>query len=380
MWRFLPYILKNLWRQRTRTLLTVSGAAVGMLVFTFVGAMQRGLAAVTEDPTARRTLIVFQASRYCPFTSRMPDLYASEIKKMPEVRDVIPVQVFMNNCRVSLDVVVFHGIPPEQLKVVRSFEMIEGDYAAFEKSQSVALVGQALARRRGLSLGSQFSVGEVSVKVGAIFRAPTAADENFVYTHLKFLQKIPSLKSDGLVTQFEVLLRDDADPEAVARAIDAKYRNGPIATDTRTKGVFQARAIGDLIEMINFTRYLALACVVLIFALVAATTVMAVQDRVREHALLQTLGFSSPLIFRLVLLESLLVSLAGGVLGVGLGTILLQWSGLAIGTEGVMIAFMPAWSSALVGLGITLAVGAAAGLVPAWHAARAEIVRSLRQI
>src|SRR5262249_2443200 len=68
---------------------------------------------------------------------------------------------------------------------------------------------------------------------------------------------------------------------------------------------------------VDYARYLGFACVGLVLALVATTTVMAVQDRVCEHALLQTLGFSGPLIFRLVIAESVLIGLAGGVLGVG---------------------------------------------------------------
>lgn len=379
MLRFLPYILKNLWRQRTRTALTVSGAALGMLVFTFVGAVREGLAALTEDQSAQRTLIVFQANRFCPFTSRMPDLYAREIRDMQGVREVVPIQVFTNNCRVSLDVIVFHGIPPEKLDTVRKFQVVTGDYEAFKKNQQMGLVGQTLAKRRGLSVGDQFSVGEVSVKVGGIFRAANEADESFVFVHLKFLQKIKSLNIEGSVTQFEVLLNDDADPQEMARKIDQKYRNGPVATDTRTKGVFQARAMGDLVELIGFTRYLGLACVGLIFALVATTTVMAVQDRIREHALLQTLGFSGPLVFRLVLAESLLVSVAGGLIGVGLGIVAVRFAP-AVGTEGVVIAFTPTWALAAMGLLVTTLVGVLAGAVPAWQAARAEIVTSLRQV
>src|SRR5208337_2589669 len=109
-------------------------------------------------------------------------------------------------------------------------------------------------------------------------------------------------------------------------------------------------------------------CVGLVLALVATTTVMAVQDRVREHAVLQTLGFSGPRIFGLVLAESVLVSLAGGVLGVGVALAVLAWSGLAVGTEGVTIAFTPSLQLAATGFALSLGVGALAGLVPAWQA------------
>jgi putative ABC transport system permease protein len=213
--------------------------------------------------------------------------------------------------------------------------------------------------------------------VAGIFAA-TAAEENFLYTQLEFLQRTRGLNSVGTVTQFEVHLSDGADPNAVARSIDQEFRGGPIQTDTRTKGVFESNAVGDLAALIGFTAYLGYACVGLVLALVATTAVMAVQDRVREHAVLQTLGFTGRRIFGLILAETLLVSLLGGILGVGLALAALAWGGMAVGTEGVTIAFRPSLSLVASGLGVIAAVGALAGVVPGWQAARAEIVTSLR--
>ena len=76
MLKFAPYVLKSLWRNRTRTALTVSGAALALFVFCFVGAVQQGLADLTRGARAERSLIVFQANRFCPFTSRLPEDYA----------------------------------------------------------------------------------------------------------------------------------------------------------------------------------------------------------------------------------------------------------------------------------------------------------------
>ena len=379
MLRFLPYILKNIWRHRMRTLLTVSGAAVALFVFSFVGAVGHGLDELTKGKQSERSLIVFQANRFCPFTSKLPEDYSARIAKLPGVRDVLPIQVFTNNCRASLDVVVFQGIPPDKLRAARELRLVSGSWDEFEKHRDAALVGQAVARRRGLSPGQRFSIGELTVTVAGVFEA-APAEENFVYTQLEFLQRTRGLHAVGTVTQFEVRLTDDADADAVARAIDDAFRGSQIVTDTRPRGVFEATAVGDLVDLIGFANYLGYACVGLVLALVATTTVMAVQDRVREHALLQTLGFSSPRIFGLVLTESLMVSVAGGLLGVGLAVGFLAFSGLSVGTEGVSIAFLPSWSLLTVGLLVSAGVGLLAGAFPAWRAGRAEIVVSLRQV
>jgi putative ABC transport system permease protein len=117
-----------------------------------------------------------------------------------------------------------------------------------------------------------------------------------------------------------------------------------------------------------------------LLALVATTTVMAVEDRVREHAVLQTLGFSPRRVFSLVLAECLLVGLAGGLLGVGLAEGVLTWCGLSVTAEGVTIDFAPSMSLGIAGLVLAAAVGIMAGLAPSWRAARADIVMSLRQV
>ena len=122
-----------------------------------------------------------------------------------------------------------------------------------------------------------------------------------------------------------------------------------MATSTRSKGVFQRDTLADLAELIGFAHWLGYACVGLVLALVATTTVMAVQDRIKEHAVLQTLGLRPGRIFRLVIAESVLQSLAGGLLGIGAGLALLAWGGFAVGAEGVTIAFKPSLELAMTG-------------------------------
>jgi putative ABC transport system permease protein len=291
---------------------------------------------------------------------------------------VVPVQVFVNNCRASLDLVLFHGLPSDRLQATRELQMLSGDRAEFDRHGDAALVGSALARRRGLAPGHKFTIGEVTVSVVGVFAAPTAAEENVLYTHLAYLQRARGRA--GEATLFEVLLADDADPDAVARQIDATFRDDRVPTDTRPRGAFQASVVGDLIELIGWAAYLGYACVGLVLALVATTTVMAVQDRVREHAVLQALGYSGPRVFVLVLSEGIILSLAGGVLGIGTALAVLWWSRLAVGTEGVTIALSPSVALAWRGLAVSLIAGVLASAVPACQAARANIVTALRAV
>jgi putative ABC transport system permease protein len=379
MFRFAPYVFKSLWRHRARTTLTVSGAAVAMLVFCFVGSVQEGLERLTSDEDSQRTLIVFQENRFCPTTSRLPEDYARRISGLSGVTDVMPVQVWTNNCRASLDIVVFNGAPPEKLRSARDLDLLAGNWQEFESRRDAALIGRNIAQRRGLKVGDQFSIGDLSVKVAGIFSSPVPAEENLIYTGLQFLQYSRERDDVGLVTQHEVHLAKDADPDAVARAIDAELRAGPVATTTRRKGAFQASTLSDLVDLIGFAHWLGYACLGLVLSLVATTTVMSVQDRIKEHAVLQTLGLRPWRIFRLVLSESVILCGIGGFWGTAVALLVLATSGMAVGAEGVTIAFQPSWKLGMAGAAVSLAVGLLAGVIPAWQAAHTRIIAALRE-
>lgn len=378
--KLLGYIVKSLWGHRSRTMLTVAGSAVALFVFCFIQSIQEGMRDLRSRQEANGSLIVFQANKFCPATSHLPQDYDQQIRKFNGVKDVIPIQVFTNNCRASLDVVVFYGVPPHKLRTARDFEFIQGDWNEFETHQDAAIVGQAVAARRGIEVGDKFSIGDLSVNVAGIYRSNNPAEENYIYSHLEFLQRRQGANLVGTVTQLEVLLQPGADLEAVSTRIDDLYRAGPVETNTRSKGVFQAKSLGDLSQLIEMAHYLGLACVGLVLALVATTTLMSVEDRIQEHAVLRTLGFSGSKVFGVVLAESTLLSLAGGILGVGIALITLKLSSLSVGAEAVTVAFIPSFRLAGIGLLLALITGMGAGVVPAWYASRTEIVPALRSV
>ncbi|MEW4488934.1 ABC transporter permease [Thalassoglobus sp. JC818] len=378
MLKFLPYTLKTLWRHRSRTLLTVSGSAVALFVFCFVAAIQEGMNDLQKRQAAKGSLITFQANKFCPATSHLPQDYSQEIARIRGVKDVVPVQVFTNNCRASLDVVVFYGVPPTKLRTARDFQLLSGSWPEFENHQDAAVVGSAVAARREIKVGQKFSIGDLSVNVAGIFESNDPAEENYIYSHLDFLQRSKGTNLVGTVTQIEVLLNEGVDQAGTCKTIDEKFRGGPVETDTRPKGVFQAKALGDLTQLISFAHYLGYACVGLVLALVATTTIMSVEDRIREHAVLQTLGFTGGRIFRLVMTESILLSIAGGAIGIGTAMVVLALSSLSVGAEAVTIAFTPSLRLALEGMIVASITGILAGIAPAWHAAHTEVVPALR--
>lgn len=373
----LVLVMKIIWRHRVRSMLTALGSAMAMFLFCFVGSIQSGLDDLIGQQEADRSLIVFQKNKFCPATSQLPEVYADAILEIDGVREVVPIQVFTNNCRASLDVVVFYGMPPEKVHEVRDFTLASGSWDTFSSQQDAALIGSAVARRREISTGDTFSIGEYSVRVAGIYDSENQAEENYIYTHLDYLQRGDDASSDGLVTQFEIVLRESADAAMVQEQVDTLFAVGQVETDTRMKGAFQQKSLGDLMQMIRMSGYLGYGCVGLLLVLLMTTTLMSVQDRIKEHAVMKTLGYSRSNVFSIVLLETAIIGIIGGAIGIAAAVMAIISSGLAIGAEAVTIAFTPSLDLVLTG-GVLLALGSmVAGIIPAWVASRTSIIGAL---
>lgn len=370
--------LKNLRRRPMRTALTLAGVACATALLMLVESLSRGLDRALSGSEAARTLIVYRLNRYCPQTSFLPEYYEDQIAKLDGVDSVLPVKVYLNNCRASLDIVSFNGVPPERLRDSRSIEVLEGDFDRFVRERDAALVGRAFARRKGVDVGETFRFGDIDVKVAGVFGSNEPVEEGVILTHLEFLQRAGPVNRLGTVTQFEVKIDDASRAKEISAQIDELFRTGPEPTDTRPRILFLENATRDLREILHFARLLGLACVIVVLALVGNTVVMSVQERVREFGVFRTLGFRERHIALLVIAESLALALIGGVTGLAAALAVVRFSTLTLGAEGVPITFAADPGVALRGVLFAMATGLVAGLFPAVRSARLQIVESLR--
>ena len=378
MTALLSLAMKQLLRHRLRTSLTVLGVASGMFLFTSVETLQSSLGAATEETAADTTLVVYRENRFCPAASKLPEHYADEIRRMPGVREVIPIQIVVNNCGASLDVITFRGVPEGMLrKFAPEIEIIAGDDAEWTKRDDGALLGEQFAKRRGLKPGDKFDAVGVTVHVAGIIRSPFPQDNNVAYVKLPFLQQA-SRTGLGVVTQFNVRVNRSADLKPVAAAIDARFKSDQAPTNTRPEKAFFAETASQLIELIGFTRWLGLGAVLAVIALVANAILLMVRGRVKENAVLRTLGYPARAIMFLVVSEGGLLGLAGGVFGAGLAWGFLRWQSFTMGSEGHTLAILPEISTALLASGAALVLGVIASIHPALVAIRQPIVKSLR--
>lgn len=370
---------KQVVRHRLRSALTILGVAAGIFLFTSVETAQNSLRQATEVKAGDNVLIVYRENRFCPATSRLPEHYEPEISRIPGVKDVIPVKITVNNCGASLDVITFRGIPPDNLASFNpDLEVVAGNMEAWLARGDAALVGYHFAAGRGLQPGDTFEAVGVRVEVAAIIRSPHAQDNNVAYVHLPFLQQA-SRSGLGTVTQFSVRVDRAEDLEPVAAAIDALFKNDLAPTDTRPEKAFFAQTASEMIEMIGFTRWLGIGAVFGVLGLVANTLLLIARTRVKETAIMQTLGFPASAIAFLTLAEGLILGAIGGLLGSLGASLFFHWQRFTLGNEGLTLALTPQLGATVTAWLLACFLGLLASLWPAWLTAHRPIVHSLRK-
>jgi putative ABC transport system permease protein len=352
-----------------------------MFLFATIETMQGALKDATEITANDDTLVVYRENRFCPSTSRLPEYYKDEIKKIDGVKEVIPIQIVVNNCGTSLDVVVFRGIQMDQINIISDdIRFVKGSIKEWVNRDDGALVGINLAQRRNLDIGDTFDAAGITVTVsGIIASSESSQDDNIAYVNLPFLQQA-SRVGLGVVTQFSVKVNDSSLLDTVANEIDQKFRSESEPTSTSAEKAFFANTAKELIELIKFSRWIGIAAVFAVIGLIANTILIAVRGKVSELAVLKTLGYTRLSIAWLIIAEGIMLSFFGGVTGILSATIFLNLQNITIGNEGLALAFIPSISVWISGILLSLVLGVAAGFYPAWQASKHSIIENLRTV
>lgn len=377
--KFLPYVLKQITRHRVRSLLTIAGIAVAMFLFTAVQAMNQGVSEATQATAKDTTLVVYREDRYCPATSELPQDYQRRIEDIQGVVSAVPIKVVVSNCRTSLDVVTFRGVPKDAFIADRKggIELVDGSVEEWKRRTDAALVGETLANRRGLKPGMTFDAAGITAYVAGILRSENPQDQNVAYTALEFVQ-LAGRDQLGVVTQFNVKVADPSLLDPVAKKIDTIFATAQEPTATFTEKAFIGRVADDIIELVGFAQWLGLGCLAAVLALVANSIVLSVQSRVSEHAVLQTLGFSSRLVASLIVAEGVLLALIGGAAGAVAALAVATFGSFALSVEGTTIPITADMQLLAIGLLVCGGIGVLAGMVPAWQASTREIAACFR--
>lgn len=380
MFRLGPLIVRNVLRNRRRTVLTLASTAVSLALLALLTALYQGFfySAPASPSEARRLICRHRVS----LTQSLPASHEQRIKSLPGVDQVSAWTWFQGTYKDPQDFFARFAVDADNIfDIHQDWHMPPEQLAAFKRGRTACAIGQKIAKEYKIKVGDPVViVGDIypvtlELTVAGIFTHPANAE--CVVFHREYLRELlpADSKERDAVGTYSILVATPEDAPRVARAVDAMFENSPYPTRTESEREFGRSFLAFLG---NVKLFLAAICAAVTFTilLVSANTVaMAVRERTREMAILRTLGYTPGEILQLVIGESVVISLIGGVIGLGLGYLLaqgLQAVAGAFGFQGI------AWQAAAIVLAMAALIGCVAALVPAAVASRKNVVESLR--
>lgn len=383
--RFFHLISSNLKRRKLRTALTFLSIVVAFILYGYLAAIARAMDQGVSLAGADRLFVRHRVS----ITQPLPESYQRRILSIPGVQSAAHASWFGG---IYQDPKNFFAqmaiVPAEYLDLYPEFLLPEDQRLTFIRTRTGAVAGRRLAQKYGWKIGDRIPLqatvwvrnnGDTTWEfdlVGIYDGAEEGTDTTNFYFHYDYLDEGRAF-GHGLVGWFMVRVQDPERAATAARLIDAEFANSPQETKSETEGAFLrgwAQQIGDITTIMSAI----LGAVFFTILLVTGNTMaQSVRERSEELGVLKAMGFNNLLTLCLVLAESCLLALLGGATGLAIA-----WFLIASGdpTGGALPIFFFPRQNLLWGILIALALGLAAGWIPARQARRLRIAEALRRM
>ncbi|MDD2902951.1 MAG: FtsX-like permease family protein [Syntrophales bacterium] len=381
----LKLTLRNVLRHPLRAGLTVLGMALAILAFallrTMVEAWYAGVDASSPVRLVTRNAVSLMAN--------LPLAYEAKIRAVPGVTGVGHAYWFEG---VYID--KKHFFPqftisfPGYLDLIPELLFPEDQRLALIQDRQGALVGRKLAARFGWKIGDSIILqgtyfpGEYKLNLRGIYKGrDPSTDETMLLFHWEYLneqmKKLAPDRADKVGWFLVQIASPDLAPEVSAK-IDALFKNSLAETLTETEKAFNLGFVAmteAILVAIQAVSWLVIGVILLVLA---NTMAMSARERLGEYAVMKAMGFRPRFLTLVIMGESLVLALMGGVLGLAL-TPLLVWS-FPSSVMQYFGVFNVTAETLLVGLGLSLAVGVLAAALPAYRASRVGIAAALRRV
>ncbi len=384
MFRYFSLTFKNSFRNRRRSALTISSLAASLCLLGVLIAVYHAIFFSQETPGQALRLIVRHG---VSIAQPIPVAYEAKIRKVPGVKEVSAWNWYGGTYKDNRDRNNFFarfGVEPKAFLAIRTqLEMPEDQKRAFLTERRACIASRDIAERLHWKLGDRITLlGDIypvnlELTLRGIFDDPDAHQSLFF--NLDYLRDALTPARRNWNSTVAVLADSPEDVPRIAKAIDEMFANSTPATKTESEQQF-ALAFVSLIGNIKLFLLCVCAAVTFTILLVSGNTMaMSVRERIKEVGVLKTLGFTKGAILGMIVGEAITIALIGGAIGLVIANF------LAIGVGKAGEAFMGqlhglslTFGTALFALGVAAATGLIGSFIPAWNAARTNILDSLR--
>ncbi len=384
MFRFFSLAFKNTLRNRRRSILTISSIAVSLCLLGVLIAIYHAL--FYHDVTPGQALRLVTRHKVS-LAQPIPVAYEEKIRRVPGVKEVSAWNWFGGTYKDNRDQRNFFArfaVEPKAFLAIRTqMEMPADQRQAFITDRRACVISRDLAQKLNLKLGDRVTLqGDIypvnlDLTVRGIFDDPDATQS--LYFNLDYLRDSLPLARRNWNGTVAILADSPDDVPRIAKAVDDMFANSSPATKTESEQQF---ALSFLWFLGNIKLYLLSICAAVTFTilLVSGNTIaMSVRERIKEVGVLKTLGFTSDIILGIIVGEAVTISVIGGALGVLLAALL---TGVVAKVGAVFMPQLHDLSITVltgsIALGVAIFIGLVSSFIPAWNAARTNILDSLR--
>ncbi|HEU4590291.1 MAG TPA: FtsX-like permease family protein [Steroidobacteraceae bacterium] len=386
MLRWLPLVWANLRRRKMRFAFTLISILLAFLMFGMLDALRTSLSQAVNLAGADRLMCMSKVN----ITVSLPRGYYEKVKAVPGVRAVVPFNWFGGLYKDSRQQLQVLATDPEQIVAVYpELKVKPEDFERWTHDRQGVIVGPTLANNFGWKVGDRIPLrsdiwrkadgGDTwEFNIDGIYDASgTGVDKATVYFHYDYFNESLQYGKDQ-VGWMVVRVANPDQSDALAARVDAMFANSPFETKTSTERVMIKQFL-DQVGNIGLILVSVTTAVFFTMLLVTANTMaQSVSERTNEIGVLKTLGFSGRSILALVLLESLSLTFAGGLVGLGLAWLFAGGVGESI--KDYFPVFRLDTGTFIAGITLMLAFGIVTGLWPALTAMRLKIVDALRRV
>ncbi|MGN7768227.1 ABC transporter permease [Stenotrophomonas sp. 22692] len=381
--KYFSLVWAQLFRSRTRTLLTLLSVVAAFLLFGMLDSVRVAFSSGGSVEGANRLVTASRLS----ITQSLPIRLEAQIRQVSGVRDVTYGMWFGGIYQDPKNFFPNFSVAPNYFDVYRELQIDPAQLQDWQQTRTGAIVGETLAKQFGWKVGDTIPLqatifprggsNDWPLELKGIYRskdrALAANEERQLMMNWKYFDESNDYIKNQ-VSWYTVTLDNPDHSSRVAQAIDAISANSDHETKTQTESAFQQAFVKQFADIGMIVTSIMGAVFFTLLLLTGNTMAQAVRERVPELATLKTLGFKDSTVLTLVMVESVLLIGLGGLIGMGLAALILP----AIGPKsmGMLPPHVPTptW---LMGLGLIVVIGIIVGLLPALRAKRLKIVDAL---
>lgn len=363
--------IRSLFRNKTRTFLTITGAAIGIAIFVSLTSASKGFKSQIQGviDSYRIDIIVQSNGASSPFGSR---IMLSDYSRLSTIEGIDEIYSMVASSIKS------HWNPYLLVIGLSSSEMFANRVGILKgrmlKNNSKEIViGERMAALKGYDVNDKVALSNQAVfTITGIYTSGSSILDGAVILDLTDAQRL--LKRDDSVNMAFIRLKNGIDPENTAKKINNIF---PHLYATRS---------GDFIGQLRLVRVTdTSATIISLIALIAScvvimnTLLMTISERTKEIGILMAIGWSRVMIMKMVIIESIFICFAGGIMGNLAGFILL-WLINYINPEGLgwWVSVSSHLNIFLKSMGIALLMGIISSLYPVFVATRLMPAEALR--